>query len=202
MSEAVGWKAIENEVEKVYPNQKPLHFGTIIRYSLGGNDPLDGISIYETDEYYHFITFGLSDLYDEKTSDNELSGFGKEFTIKLKKDDRLDKDSEINNICNILQQLARITYKGTNFLPNQYLSTGQTVGIDAFQKSNITGFIMINDPSFNTITTPHGIVQFVEFVGVTNDELVHIINNKELEVNEFYKQLGSDTTNYFRKSIV
>ena len=45
--EAVGWQAIEKEFQRVYPGQdNPKHYGTLIKWVLGGKDPLDGISIY------------------------------------------------------------------------------------------------------------------------------------------------------------
>ncbi len=202
MEEITGWTAIEAEFEKIYKDQEPLHFGTIIKYCLGGDDPLDGISVYESEDYYHFVSFGLTDLYDEKTSSDEYSGYGMEFTCKIKKDDRLDMEKEINNICNIFQSLARYTFNdGHYFLPNEFLSTGQTVGLDAFRKSNITGFIMVHDSEVKTIDTIHGKVEFVCFVGVTKPELDAIIR-KELKPEELYEKLGSDVTDYFRDSVI
>lgn len=202
MVEVTGWTAIEDEFEKIYKDQEPLHFGTIFKFCLGGPDPLDGISVYESKDYYHFVSFGLTDLYDEKTSEDEYSGYGMEFTCKLKKDVRLDEKSEINNICNIFQSLARYTFNdGHYFLPNEFMSTGQTVGLDAFRKSNITGFIMMHDSEVKTINTVHGKVEFVCLIGVTKPELDAIIR-KELRPEELYEKLGSEVTNYFRESVI
>lgn len=39
--EAPGWDAIDKLCDKVYPNQKnPKHYGAMIKWRLGGNDPL------------------------------------------------------------------------------------------------------------------------------------------------------------------
>ena len=44
--QTLGWDAITKECERVYPDQKnPKHYGTLIKWCLGGKDPLDGISI-------------------------------------------------------------------------------------------------------------------------------------------------------------
>ena len=49
---ASGWDAISELCDKVYPNQKnPKHYGTIISWQLGGNDPLQGISVYDGGDY-------------------------------------------------------------------------------------------------------------------------------------------------------
>lgn len=45
-----GWDAIDQTLEKVYGNTAPRHYGTTIKYMLGGEDPLDGISIYDNAE--------------------------------------------------------------------------------------------------------------------------------------------------------
>ncbi len=200
---AQGWDAITEECERVYPNQKnPKHYGTLISYRLGGKDPLDGISVYDGGDYWHFVTYGLSELYDKEIDIKEVSGYGMEFTFKLKKDNYENEENEIRCVCGILQTIARITFtKGELFNPFEYLYTGQTVGIDYNQKSNITGFITIPDNKFREIDTPNGKVYFVEFIGVTDNEL-KAINSKEIRVKELYEKLGSDITDYNRQSII
>lgn len=198
-----GWDAITEAVEKVYPDQKnPKHYGTLIKWRLGGNDPLDGISIYDGGEYWHFVTFGLTELYDKESEDQEYSGYGMEFTFKLKKANYENEEGEIKCICGILQAIARITFsKGEIFAPYEYLYTGQTQGIDTQMKSNITGFITIPDPQFAPINTPNGKVEFVEFIGVTDSEL-RAIQARRLTVKELYEKLGSDVTRYDREEVI
>lgn len=200
---AQGWDAITNECERVYPNQKnPKHYGTLVSYRLGGNDPLDGISVYDGGDYWHFVTYGLSELYDKESDIEEISGYGMEFTFKLKKDNYENEENEIQCVCGILQSIARITFtKGELFNVYEYLYTGQTTGIDSKQKSNITGFITVPDDKFKEIDTPNGKVCFVEFVGVTDNEL-KAIHNKEIRVKELYEKIGTDITNYNRQSVI
>ena len=200
---APGWDAIDELCDKVYPNQKnPKHYGTLISWEFGGNDPLQGISVYDGGDYWHFITYGLSELYEKESEIKEVSGYGMEFTFKLKKDNYENEENEIKCVCGILQSIARITFtKGELFNVYEYLYTGQTVGIDCNRKSNITGFITVPDDKFPKIDTPNGKVFFVEFVGVTDSEL-KAIQNKEIRVKELYEKIGSDVTNYNRKSVI
>lgn len=199
----IGWDSITEACEKIYPTQKnPKHYGTLINWKFGGKDPLDGISIYDGGEYWHFVTYGLSELYNKETDDKNISGYGMEFTFKLKKDKYENEEAEIKCICGILQSIARITFtKGEIFNAYEYLYTGQTQGIDTKMESNITGFITIPDKEIGSIKTPNGIINFIEFIGVTNDELV-AIKNKKLDVKTLYKKIGTDVTNYNRKSVV
>ena len=50
---AVGWDAIDQALAQVYGEQEPKHYGTLIPYSLGGQDPLDGISVYKVKHPFH-----------------------------------------------------------------------------------------------------------------------------------------------------
>ena len=199
----MGWDSIRNACEKIYPTQKnPKHYGTLISWRLGGNDPLEGISIYDSVDYWHFVTYGLSEIYEKETDNKDISGYGMEFTLKLKKDKYEDEEAEIKCICGILQDIARITFtKGEIFKSYEYLYTGQTQGIDTKMHSNITGFITIPDNKLKSINTQNGKVDFVEFIGVTNDELL-AVKNKQIDVKTLYEKIGSDVTNYNRKSVI
>lgn len=197
---ADGWDAITEAFEKVYPTQKdPKHYGTLISWRLGGDSPLQGISIYEGEDYWHFVTYGLSELYEKESENKEISGYGMEFTFKLKKDHYEDEEAELKGICNILQTIAKLTFvNGEIFRPYEYIYTGQTQGIDIKMLSNITGFITIPDTDVAPISTPNG---YVEFIGATNNELI-ALKNQELTVKELYEKMGTDVTNYYRDSLI
>ena len=185
-------------------------FHALVSSRLGGDDPLDGISIFRGDGYYHFVTFGFSELYEKESDDMEYSGYGFELTFKLKmteeqrkrkKKDFDIKDKELKNICSIFQELARYVFEsGAIFQPNEYIWTGQKEGIDMNKKSMITGFITTLDEA-GEINTPNGKVQFVELVGATDKELRDIDNGK-LKVEELLKKLKTDITDYNRKSLI
>lgn len=202
-SETPGWDAIDEECKRIYQNQdNPKHYGTLVKWRLGGPDPLDGISVYDGGDYWHFVTYGLSELYKKESENKEWSGYGMEFTLKLKKNNYVDEEGEIKCICGILQQIARITFQNNEiFNPFEYLYTGQTTGIDSKQVSNITGFITIPDTQFQTLYTKNGRVDFVEFIGVTNNELL-AVKNKEFDVKTLYSMIGTDITDYNRNSVI
>lgn len=86
--DAVGWLAIDQAIDKIYGNQESIHFAPIISSMLGGEDPLDGVSVYESTQqapHLHFISYGFSQLYyDEEAVGKEFSKFGFELTFRLK----------------------------------------------------------------------------------------------------------------------
>ena len=113
-----------------------------------------------------------------------------------------DEEAEIKGLCGILQSIARLTFNsGEIFDVFEYLYTGQTTGMDTQAKSNITGFITIPDTDVKSVQTPNGKVDFVQFIGVTDNELIKL-KDKEIAVAELYEKLGSDLTDYSRESVL
>src|SRR6476660_5648596 len=109
-----GWDAINTLLREVYGDQVPMHWGTLIRYTLGGRDPLDGISAYQcTDggiDHLHFVTYGYTSLYyDEAAVGGDFSRFGFEMTFRLAS--TLPPAEQPIWVCNLLQNLARYVFK-------------------------------------------------------------------------------------------
>ncbi len=196
-----GWGAIDEAFLRVYPGQEERkHFGTLIPWRLGGPDPLDGISVYDGGDCWHFVTYGLSELYEKESDDPKWSGFGMEFTMRLKKNCCEDEEAEIRCVCGNFQNLAKITFNNVElFNAWEWIYTGQKNGIDVRQMSALTGFITVPDTLVRGIDTPNGHVDFVEFIGATDAELLKI-QSKETTVRELFEKIG-DMTDYSRKSL-
>jgi len=93
--------AIEKEILKVYPGQTdPMHYAPTVKRATGGNEPLDGINIYDGGSCWHFVTFGLTELYEKECENMRISGCGYELTFKLKKEKYDDEQAELQNTFN------------------------------------------------------------------------------------------------------
>ena len=198
-----GMDAIDKEVNRVYPNESLYtNYVPMIRWDLGGPDPLDKVTIYDGGDYYKYVSYGLTELYDKESKDQTKSGFGMEFTFKLKKDSYKDEEGELKNVVGVLQTLAKGTIvDGEIFKPYEFVYTSQTEVMDTEQKSNISGFIIVPDKELQSLDTPYGRVDFLALIGITAEEL-QAIRNKEITVQELYEKLGTDVTSYTRKSVI
>lgn len=73
-----GFTYISNRIKEFYPDQDGLYYGTLIPGFLGGNDPLDGVEIWESDKgcpHWLYVTYGFTDLYpdDDDAEDNAIN---------------------------------------------------------------------------------------------------------------------------------
>ena len=198
---SIGWDAITAEFERIYPGQTdPKHYATLIPWSLGGNDPLQGVSIYDGGDYWHFVSYGLTELNDKISPNLEVSGFGYEMTMKLKKADFADEELELKNVVGILQTIARITVRENElFGPYEFIATGQEEGMDTEQASVLTGLITVPDSLARSLDTPNGSVNFLSLIGVSNPELKTLSTHDS--VKDLYRKLGTDVTDYKRASL-
>lgn len=201
LPEPVGWDAITAAFEKLYPGQEePRHFAALIPWRLGGNDPLQGVSAYDGGDFFHLVSYGLSDLYEKEGADPDYSGYGLEFTMKLRKAGMGDESSELKCAAGIFNALARLTFeKGEQFFPDEYIYTGQEQGVDFNQRSRLTGFVTTLDQA-GTIDTPNGKVDFVQLIGATDAEL-RAVMDKKLTVQELIEKIG-ELTDYTRDSVI
>lgn len=166
-----GWDAIDQVMKDLYGEQEPKHFGTLIPYMFGGNDPLDGISVYvakEPIEHWHFVTYGFSELYEKETEDAENSGFGFELTFRLAKMD--DETEPPNWALNLLQNLARYIFGSGNIFKNgDYMDANGPICLES--NTDLTALAFTHDLKLPSIDTPNGKVEFIQVVGITADEL-------------------------------
>ena len=168
---APGWDAIEEEFERLYPGQKPNHFGTNTpsRAIFGGDQYLDGYSVYENPNgYYHIVTFGMSELYtDEDSFGGEYSRWGYEMTIKLKE----DKVEDCMWALDMLSNLARYTYRSERYFDPEQFVQGNGESLHVGTESLITALITVEDTSAKAQDTVHGKLGFIQLVGITQAEL-------------------------------
>lgn len=71
-----GFTCISNRIKEFYPDQDGLYYGTLIPGFLGGNDPLDGVEIWESNggcPHWLYVTYGFTDLYPDDDEDDDTN---------------------------------------------------------------------------------------------------------------------------------
>ncbi|MFT3696301.1 MAG: suppressor of fused domain protein [Kofleriaceae bacterium] len=168
--EAPGWAAIDRALAPIYKATEPhAHFGTTLPYSLGGNDPIHGISVYlrEDPPHFHFITYGFSDLFQKETQDPETSGFGFELTFRLAR--APDETNVPAWAMDLLQNLGRYVFgTGNRFSAGHKL--GWTGPIAEDRPTELQALLFVEEPELGEISSQFGKAVFLQIVGITADE--------------------------------
>jgi len=166
---APGWDAITDACTRIYGPEEPLHWGTVRRWRQGGPDPLDGLSAHRAagpPPHWHYVSYGLSELWDKESDDPALSGWGIELTFRLLRP--AAEEAAPSWPLTVLQDLARYVYKSHSVLqPGDHTSFDGPI---ADGDTTLTAFLFAEDPELGTIETPNGRVTFVQLVGVHDDE--------------------------------
>ncbi|KAG7334220.1 hypothetical protein KOW79_002627 [Hemibagrus wyckioides] len=176
-----GLQAIYAECRRLYPDQpNPLQVTAIVKYWLGGPDPLDYISMYrnvgcpalDVQEHWHYVSLGLSDLYGDNrvhefTGQDGPSGFGFELTFRLKREP--GETAPPTWPAELMQGLARYVFQSENtFCSGDHISWHSPLDNS---ESRIQHMLLTEDPQMQPVQTPFGLVSFLQIVGVCTEEL-------------------------------
>jgi suppressor of fused len=166
-----GWTAIDRVFKTLYPKQEPQHWGTLLRWCLGGNDPLDGISAYLATEpvpHWHFVSYGLSELYEKESENKDWSGWGFEFTFRLAR--KKNEKSPSMWALGFLQNLARYVFQtGNTFAEYHHIDLNGPIALESDTK--IRAVLFLRDQQTEPLSTLNGKLNFLQIVGITLDEL-------------------------------
>ncbi|QHS62569.1 suppressor of fused domain protein [Chitinophaga agri] len=178
--DAVGWLSIDKQLEGLYAGVEPRHYAPPLHYAVGGEDPIDGTSIYDSHHqrtHYHLISYGMSQLYyDEEQAGGEFSKWGFEFTFRLKPfgEDAGDPLWAIQ----VMNNLARYVYKSQRwFEPYHFVPANGPIRLDT--ATDIVGLAFVPDPELGVIRTPHGEVTFLQMVGLTKKEVDRLLEKPQ-----------------------
>lgn len=168
---AAGWDSIDAKTSELYPGVEPFHYGTIIKWSMGGPDPLDGVSIFRNSgdlEHWHYISYGLTELYGKESDNDEFSGYGFEFTFRLAA--QAGEDQPPTWPIGLMQNLARYVFQtGNVFDYGHRIPLNSPICKD--EDTLLCGAMFAVDPQLGVCQSENGQFTFLQIIGTTSDEL-------------------------------
>ena len=169
---ASGWDAIDAACRRLYGDQQPRHVGYAPGRAFGS--VLQGCSAYRADDHWHYVTYGLSNLFDDDEGENDgFSGWGYELAWRVR-----DPGAEAQAPgwpFTVLQRLAKWASDGGVLLAE---GSRLTIGtpVTGYPHTDgpdtpLTGVLVATDPELGEIDTANGRVRFLQFVAVDAETL-------------------------------
>lgn len=173
-----GWDAINGALARLYPRQSPRHHGSVLPWTLGGDNPLDGISVYwsmSPRPHWHYVTFGFSELFAKQSDDPAVSGFGFELTFRLAAPPGASAaDTPPSWPMNLLQNLARYVFETGNVLEQgHHLDANGPIAVQ--HRTLLRHLAFMLDPQLPPIDTVNGHLQFLQIIGLAEGEKAAIM---------------------------
>ena len=166
-AKAPGWDAISREFARLYPRQEPIHRAPIPGLAFGGG--LQGVSAYRAPDHWHFVTYGLSELWTkEQGSDPEVSGWGYELTMRVaaRGESAIPPDWAFN----VLHQAALVTRTERKIhRPGDRIQFSEPQALP--DGTMLEGLAVAEDPQLPALVTENGRLAFHQLIRATSLEL-------------------------------
>lgn len=161
-----GWDAITAACRDRYGEVEPVHWGVAVPWFLGGPDPLPGVSAYDAGEAWHYVSYGLTELYEKESEDAATSGYGFELSFLLRK----TSDEPPTWPVSLFQNLARYVFQTGNVLQDgDYMPFNGPIAAE--EVTELVGGLFVADPDLVSQRTENGDMAFRRLIAVTEGEL-------------------------------
>lgn len=170
----LGWDVINVVLVVLYFGQELMYYGMVLFYMLGGNDLLDGISVYWVDVlclYWYYVIYGFFELYDKQSDDVVDSGYGFELIFCLVVDD--DVVSLFMWLMNLLQNFVCYVFViGNVFEVGYYMDVNGLIVLDI--DICLCYVVFLFDLQLLVCDIVNGCLVFLQVIGVSDVEMVVI----------------------------
>ncbi|WUI01498.1 suppressor of fused domain protein [Spirillospora sp. NBC_00431] len=164
-----GWNAIDGVLKATYGDADRLEWDAPMPYRpMGSPIPMgqfvtNTIAIYPRDEpvpHWHLIGYALTAPHEER---------GYEFTLRVP---RLPAEQNPPNwaLAHLENLASYVAKSGNDFKPGHYIEFPNPIDPDR-PGSAVRAGALVLDPELGRAETPLGEVAFLQFVGITTDEL-------------------------------
>lgn len=163
-----GRAAIDRALDALYPGQIDLRFAGFRR--ADGNPPsLVEFTVYpceETTPHWHFVSYGLSEVFGKQTADPEVSGYGLELTLRVVREPGSKPPPWPARILTYLADYVFDTGNGFGPLHTMALSGVPMRSLG----TELESVLFVEDPRLPPVVSSNGRLQFLQVLGITSDE--------------------------------
>jgi hypothetical protein len=163
---------IEAMFAELYPGQIPKHAALPVAPANGlrfGRSSVEGADVYDAGQAWHYVTLGLTDLYDQSDASLGPNGIRCELSMRLAK--RGSAEPPLWPVA-FLRKIASHVSQGSVLAQAVAFRTGPIPGAPA--AAGFEGALALLDPGIKPRPGPFGKVGVILLVGVTGRQLDEI----------------------------
>jgi suppressor of fused len=169
-----GWAFVEGVFANLYPGQTPRHAALPIAASRElplGRASVEGTHVYDAGRAWHYVTLGLTDLYDQSDASIGPNAIRCELSMRVAK-----RDSAEPPLWPVafLGKIASHVRQGAVLAQAVAFRTGSIPG--APPDAGLEGVVALLDPGIEPRPGPFGKVGVILLVGLTGGELDEVKN--------------------------
>jgi hypothetical protein len=167
-----GWAFIEALFAELYPGQTPKHATLQIARQRDlrlGRASVEGTDVYDSGHVWHYVTLGLTDLYDQSDASFGPNGIRCELSMRVAKRDCAEPP--LWPVA-FLGKIASHLSQGSVLAHAVAFRTGPIAGAPA--DSRFEGVAALPDPAIKPRPGPFGKVGVILLVGLAGRELDEI----------------------------
>jgi suppressor of fused-like protein len=165
---APGWAALEHALETAHA-APPVYFSAA--EDADDDTPVESVACFPAaspEPHWHLISCGLSELYDKRFLNVEVSGFGFELTMRVPKAPGEEEPPAWP--MQLMRNLARYVQAVQKpFAEGDHMDAHAPLALDV--PCTLSAVCFVEDPLLGAIRTPNGAVSFLQVLGLTDDEL-------------------------------
>jgi hypothetical protein len=167
-----GWAFIEALFAELYPGQRPKHAVLPAAPQRGprfGRSSVEGADVYDAGQAWHYVTLGLTDLYDQSDASVGPNGVRCELSMRVAK--RGSTEPPLWPVA-FLRKIASHMSQGSVLARAVAFRTGPLPGAPA--DAGFEGAVALVDTGIKLRPGPFGKVGVILLVGVTGPQLDEI----------------------------
>ena len=167
--DAPGWAAIDRHASLRLRGPTPHQFTSNTAYDLDSQNPLPCVTVWEgsAPARWHYVGYGLSELFEKSAPNPEISGFGFELTMNIPRGaETVPPAWPIN----LIQGIGRYVLE-----QRAPMDSGHCIDLGGSLRPEddtpLSGVVCVPDPALGKIETPNGSVLFLCLFGLVSAEV-------------------------------
>lgn len=165
-----GWDVLDGALAALPAQAGPFRFD--VRQGEGA-PPLESVAALPRDGHWHYVSYGLTELYAKSSPDVAASGYGFELTVRTPRGPG-EAEPPAWPAALLRAVASYVVATGELLEPGHHVDAGGPLTVAP--ETCLCAALVVDDPELAPVEGPFGAVRFLQLVGLSADELDLLID--------------------------